>query len=45
MLGLNHSVRNTPDSRIRMNENSAISPSRKLQWSGKTFRIRFFEPL
>src|SRR3954452_8237183 len=41
MLGLNHSVRNTPV-RSRMTKlHSAISPSMKDQWSGKTLRICF----
>src|SRR5690348_15967311 len=41
MLGLNHSVRNTPV-RSRMTKlHRAISPSMKDQWSGKTLRICF----
>src|SRR4029453_9043967 len=41
MLGVNHSVRNTPLSRSTTKLQSAISPSMNDQWSGKTLR-RFF---
>src|SRR6476661_7174038 len=41
MLGLNHSVRKTPLSSRTTKLHSAISPSMKDQWSGKTLR-RFF---
>src|SRR4051794_18521860 len=41
MLGLNHSVRNTPVSNRMTKLHSAISPSMKDQWSGKTLRICF----
>src|SRR4051795_54818 len=41
MLGVNHSVRKTPLSSSTTKLHSAISPSMKDQWSGKTFR-RFF---
>src|SRR4051812_49919916 len=41
MLGLNHSVRNTPVSSRMTKLHSAISPSMKDQWSGKTLRICF----
>src|SRR4051794_22785604 len=39
MLGLNHSVRNTPVSSTMTKLHSAISPSMKGQGSGKTLRI------
>src|SRR4051812_38853317 len=41
MLGVNHSVRNTPLSSSTTKLHSAISPSMNDQWSGKTLR-RFF---
>src|SRR5690348_1657373 len=41
MLGLNQSVRNTPVSSRMTKLQSAISPSMKDQWSGKTLRICF----
>ena len=41
MLGLNHSVRKTPLRSRTTKLHSAISPSMKDQWSGKTLR-RFF---
>src|SRR6476661_5904470 len=41
MLGLNHSVRNTPVSSRTTKLHSAISPSMKDQWSGKTLRSCF----
>src|SRR3954466_11838860 len=41
MLGVNHSVRKTPLSSSTTKLHSAISPSMKDQWSGKTLR-RFF---
>src|SRR5215217_8990274 len=42
MLGVNHSVRNTPVSSRMMKLHSAISPSMNDQWSGKTLRTCFF---
>src|SRR4051794_2764507 len=42
MLGLNHRVRKTPLSRRTTKLQSAISPSMKDQWSGKTLRRFFF---
>src|SRR3954464_15520470 len=42
MLGLNHSVRKVPVTRSTTKLHSAISPSMKDQWSGKTLRICFF---
>src|SRR5262245_25396544 len=41
MLGVNHSVRNTPLRRSTTKLQSAISPNMNDQWSGKTLR-RFF---
>src|ERR1043165_3451836 len=41
MLGLNQSVRNVPVSSRMTKLHSAISPSMKDQWSGKTLRICF----
>src|SRR3954447_7065247 len=41
MLGVNHRVRKTPLRRRTTKLHSAISPSMKDQWSGKTLR-RFF---
>src|SRR4028119_2411857 len=41
MLGLNHSVRNTPVSSKITKLHSAISPNMKDQWSGKTLRSCF----
>src|SRR5689334_2091117 len=41
MLGLNHSDRKTPVSSRMTKLHSAISPSMKDQWSGKTLRICF----
>ena len=41
MLGVNHSVRKTPVRSRTTKLHSAISPSMKDQWSGKTLR-RFF---
>src|SRR5688500_5393299 len=41
MLGLNHSVRKTPVSSRTTKLHSAISPSMKDQWSGKTLRTCF----
>ena len=38
MLGTKKSVRKTPEIRIVMKLNSAISPSRNDQWSGKILR-------
>src|SRR3990170_3408593 len=38
MLGSNHRVRNTPVSSRTTKLHSAISPSMKDQWSGKTLR-------
>ncbi len=40
MDGTNQMVRNTPVSSSTMNENRAISPSMKDQWSGNTLRRR-----
>src|SRR3984885_9225342 len=45
MLGWKNSVRNVPVSSKMMNEYSAISPSRNVQWSGKTLRSRTRTPL
>ncbi len=42
MLGLNHSVSRVPVSSRTTKLHSAISPSMKDQWSGKTLRICFF---
>ena len=42
MLGVNHSVRKTPVSSRTTKLHSAISPSMKDQWSGKTLRRFFF---
>ena len=42
MRGWNHSVRKTPVSRSTTKLHSAISPSMKDQWSGKTLRRFFF---
>src|SRR3954451_11762630 len=42
MLGVNHSVRKTPLSSRTTKLHSAISPSMKDQWSGKTLRRFFF---
>ena len=42
MLGLNQSVRKTPVRSSTTKLHSAISPSMKDQWSGKTFLICFF---
>src|SRR3954471_4877518 len=42
MLGVNHRVRNTPVSNRTTKLHSAISPSMKDQWSGKTLRRFFF---
>src|SRR3982751_6337128 len=42
MLGVNHSVRNTPVSRRTTKLHRAISPSMNDQWSGKTLRRFFF---
>ncbi len=36
--GSKNIARNTPEMRSTTNENSAISPSMKDQWSGKTLR-------
>src|SRR6478672_7230036 len=41
MLGLNHRVRKVPVSSRMTKLHSAISPSMKDQWSGKTLRICF----
>src|SRR6476659_8860934 len=41
MLGRNHSVRNVPVSSRTTKLHSAISPSMKDQWSGKTLRTCF----
>src|SRR6476619_5738788 len=41
MLGRNHSVRDVPVSSRTTKLHSAISPSMKDQWSGKTLRICF----
>src|SRR5687768_14447812 len=38
MLGLNHSVRKTPESSRTTKLHRAISPSMKDQWSGNTLR-------
>ena len=43
MLGLNQSVRNVPVSSRTTKLHSAISPSMKDQWSGKTLRTCFLE--
>ncbi len=43
MLGLNQSVRKVPVSSRTTKDHSAISPSMKDQWSGKTLRICFFD--
>ncbi len=40
--GLNHSVKNVPVSSRTTKLHSAISPSMKDQWSGKTLRTCFF---
>src|SRR6476620_1738506 len=42
MLGVNHSVRNTPVRSRTTKLHRAISPSMKDQWSGKTLRRFFF---
>ncbi len=42
MLGLNQSVSSVPVSSRTTKLHSAISPSMKDQWSGKTLRICFF---
>ena len=42
MLGVNHRVRKTPVRRSTTKLHSAISPSMKDQWSGKTLRRFFF---
>ena len=39
MLGLNHRLRKVPVIRSTTKLHSAISPSMKDQWSGKTLRI------
>ena len=40
MLGTNQSVRKAPEMSAMIIEYIAISPSMKLQWSGKTFFMR-----
>src|SRR6266571_9570755 len=45
MLGWNQNVRNVPVSSRMMNEYSAISPSRNVQWSGKIFLKAVRKPL
>ncbi len=42
MLGVNHRVRKTPERSSTTKLHSAISPSMKDQWSGKTLRRFFF---
>src|SRR4051794_428594 len=42
MLGVNQNVRNVPVSSSTTNDHSAISPSMKDQWSGKTLRAKTF---
>ena len=41
MLGLKKNVKKTPLATMMTNEYIAISPIRKVQWSGKTFFIAF----